>query len=59
MMRTGRRSMVAKGTGALGLAALAVTARLAIATDCPPMDLVNYNVTDYIRYSTTSDMLYV
>lgn len=48
---------MARGTAALGLAALAVATRSATATDCPPLDLVNYNLTDYIRYSTSSDMM--
>ena len=58
MVRAGKgNGIMARGTGALGLAALAVTARSAAATGCPPLDLVNYNMTDYIRYSTTSDMM--
>eukprot|EP00903_Cladosiphon_okamuranus_P017823 g16402.t1 len=62
MVRAGRRGdgMMSRAGGALGLAALAVTASsAAAATGCPPLDLVNYNMTDYIRYSTTSDMLYL
>lgn len=60
MVRAGRGNnggMMARGTGALGLAALAATARSAAATGCAPLDLVNYNMTDYIRYSGTSNMM--
>lgn len=40
-------------------AAFAVAARpaAAAAVECDPMDLVNYNVSDYIRWSGTSDRL--
>lgn len=58
MVRAGRgNGVTARGAGAVGLAALAATATSAAATGCPPLDLVNYNMTDYIRYSTTSDMM--
>ncbi|CAM9271896.1 unnamed protein product [Ectocarpus sp. 12 AP-2014] len=46
----------------LGAAALGNTrsaAATTVATNCPPMDLVNHNITDYIRWSTMSDRLYL
>lgn len=46
---------------ALGAAALALSARSVAATEvdtnCPPMDLVNHNLTDYIRWSEMSNRL--
>ncbi|CAN0287065.1 unnamed protein product, partial [Ectocarpus sp. 13 AM-2016] len=46
----------------LGAAALGNTRSAAgttVATNCPAMDLVNHNITDYIRWSTMSDRLYL
>lgn len=43
---------------ALAVAAAAAALGMAAATaDCEPMDLANYNVSDYIRWSGTSDRL--
>lgn len=59
MGRGGRQSGMAT-------AMLAATAALALSTqqaavtatpECAAMDLVNYNVSDYIRWSGTSDRL--
>ncbi len=49
----------ARATAAVGALALALAAAAADATvaDCSPLDLVNFNLTDYIRYSATSDFL--
>lgn len=50
----------AKILAVLGAAASGNTrsaAATTVATNCPPMDLVNHNITDYIRWSTMSDRL--
>lgn len=66
MVRAGRSSGEAGGAAAsvaaVGAAlALALAARSAAATDvdtsCTPMDLTAMNVTDYIRWSNSSNRL--
>lgn len=66
MVRAGRSSGeagAAAAVAAVGAAlALALTARSAAATtdvdtSCTPMDLTTHNVTDYIRWSNSSNRL--
>ncbi|CAM9950650.1 unnamed protein product [Scytosiphon promiscuus] len=51
-------AMAALGAAALAFGAASATAT-EIDTNCPPMDLVNHNLTDYIRWSELSNRLYL
>ncbi|CAM9422628.1 unnamed protein product [Ascophyllum nodosum] len=55
--------MRASATKVLAFSAMAlvIAARTAMAAspECEPLDLTKYNLTDYIRWSTTSDRLYL
>lgn len=43
--------------GALALTLVATATAANATAECTPLDLVNFNLTDYIRFSVSSDFL--